>query len=519
MKIGVVGAGYVGLTTAVVLASWGHDVRLVEKDSRRRALLARGEVPFFEPGLQELFRSCLNRLQVFPQLGSAFPDVNLTFLCVGTPPLPDGGADLRQVFHVAEQVARLASRQHLLVLKSTVPPGTAKKVASLYPQRVASNPEFLREGTALKDSLHPDRIIIGADEPAAAEILHQLYLPARAPIFITDPTSAEMIKYASNAFLATKISFINSIANICERVGADVEPVARGMGLDSRIGQAFLGAGLGYGGSCFPKDLMALEKLARSNGYNFRLLRATRLTNAEQRSLVVGKLQQELGDLRGKRVAFWGLTFKAGTDDLRQTPALVIIRALLRRGAEVSAFDPQVTGRPGKSALRPDRGTLSHGLLPQVEGTDSGQKGPPNSRRALPPGRLQRVAGLSSGETDLPKSPKTLPRLVTRPGLRLASDPYQAVEGAGALVIATDWPEFRQVDLTRVYQLMQRGGTPTVKSLPNPPGSESLSRGGAADFCQEGETAGPAPVIIDGRNLLNPTAVREIGFRYRGMGR
>lgn len=429
MKIAVVGAGYVGLTTASVLASWGHVVKLVEKDAQRRTQLEQGEVPFFEPGLAELVRRQLKTpaasgefsLQIFSSLEPVLPAVELTFLCVGTPSRPDGRANLDQVFAVAAQVGKNRRSEHLLVIKSTVPPGTARQVADLYPQRVASNPEFLREGSALADTLHPERIVLGVDRVEDAEILRRLYAPTGSPILVTDPTSAELIKYASNAFLATKISFINSIANLCEKLGADVTRVAQGMGLDSRIGPAFLGAGIGYGGSCFPKDTLALEKLARQVGYNFRLLQATRLTNLEQRLLVIRKLEKELGPLAGKKIALWGLAFKANTDDLRQAPALTITRRLRRKGAQVVAYDPVVAKKP------------------------------------------------LSGKG---------------PGPALVVDPYAATAGAHALVIVTDWAEFSRLDLERVYWSM------------------------AAN-----------PVLIDGRNLLDPARARAIGFRYHGIGR
>jgi UDPglucose 6-dehydrogenase len=342
--IGVIGTGYVGLVTAAGFAELGSDVYCVDIDSEKVARLQRGEVPIYEPGLEELIERNSERLHFSTEIGDALGAARLQFVAVGTPPTYSGDADLSAVHAVADAIP--ASDDHALVMKSTVPCGTGASLVRDFGQQGKSGlgyvscPEFLKEGSAVRDFLHPDRVVVGDTGDWAGDAVVQLYEPLGAPLVRTDVASAEMVKLASNAFLATKISFINEIANVCEETGADVIEVARGMGLDDRIGAKFLQAGIGYGGSCFPKDVEALKQLAGNSGYHFQLLTAVIEVNELQKRRVIGKLQHRLGDLAGKRIALLGLAFKPQTDDMREASSLVLAARLQAAGAEVSAYDP-----------------------------------------------------------------------------------------------------------------------------------------------------------------------------------
>ncbi len=461
-NVGVVGAGYVGLVTAACLAHVGHRVRCLDRDEGRVAGLREGRIPVYEPGLDGLVERGVNagRLSFFGS--ECLPDVvraaDVVFIAVGTPQGEDGSADLSHVAAAARDLGRALAesgrrreRPLVVVNKSTVPVGSGDYVSVLVREgieeaggeakgegagfRVVSNPEFLREGSALYDSLFPDRIVVGTDSRKALEILRALYRPiieqsfptefdprpkVAVPFVITDIVSAEMIKYAANAFLATKISFINEIANLCELVGADVSGVATGIGLDERIGPRFLKAGIGWGGSCFPKDVAALRAVAAEYEYEARLLSAAVEVNERQRKRVIQKLQGDLHTLKGKRVALLGLAFKPNTDDIREAPSLQMARLLASLGARVVGYDPVA----GKAASR------------------------------------------------------------MCPSLKVVFDPYDALKGAHAAVVVTEWDEFRGLDLGRAASLMRE-----------------------------------PKVLVDGRNALDPAAVRSAGIRYRGFGR
>jgi UDPglucose 6-dehydrogenase len=358
--IGILGAGYVGLVTGVCLASLGHRVTIRDIDQAKIDALNAGRAPIHEPGLDDLLAQHRERLAFTLDMAALVRDGRLLFVAVGTPPTHSGDADLSSVRTVIDDLARLgAEPDHTLIMKSTVPPGTGSRLRAELDARglphvgYVSNPEFLREGSAITDFMRPDRIVLGADDPSpdgspatatasSGDRVAALYGPLGAPIVRTSVTSAEMIKYASNAFLATKISFINEIANVCEEVGADVDVVARGMGLDARIGPHFLRAGIGYGGSCFPKDVAALKQVAGNSGYHFQLLTAVVEVNELQKRRVIGKLKKHLDSLEGKIVALLGLTFKPNTDDMRESASLVLAARLLAEGARVRAYDPVV---------------------------------------------------------------------------------------------------------------------------------------------------------------------------------
>jgi len=348
MKLAVIGTGYVGLVSGVCFAELGNEVTCVDNVESKIELLNKGEVPIYEPGLKELIASNTNegRLTFTSDLAAAVNRAEIIIIAVGTPSLPNGEANLTFIEKVAEEIGREIHDYKIVIVKSTVPVGTNEKVAAIIEQYAsvpfdyASVPEFLREGTAVSDTLNPDRIIIGTESERAAQALRELHAPLTDRITVTDVRSAEMIKYASNAFLATKISFINEIANICEKVGANVEEVAGGMGLDHRIGSSFLRAGIGYGGSCFPKDTQALIQIAGHVNYDFKLLKSVVEVNRDQRFNVIHKLETILGDLEGRTIAVWGLAFKPETDDVRDAPAFEIISALLDKGAVVKAYDP-----------------------------------------------------------------------------------------------------------------------------------------------------------------------------------
>ena len=428
-RITVVGVGYVGLTTAACFADLGHSVCGVDVDPAVIEALHRGEVPFFEPGLQEMVVRNLaaGRLRFTSYYAEAVPGSEFAFIAVGTPMAETGEADLTYVRAAAEMIAEHQVEPLLIVNKSTVPIGTADIVSDIVQRttagrpgiRVVSNPEFLREGSAIRDFMEPDRIVLGSADPDAAALVAELYGPLNAPILITSAYSAEMIKYASNAFLATKISFINEVARVCERVGADVKVVAEGMGMDPRVGATFLEAGLGYGGSCLPKDVTALVHTSKAIGAHPQLLSAVMEINNSQPQLLVDKVEAIIGSLSGTTVTVLGLSFKPNTDDMRDAPSLTLIAELQGRGASVRAYDPV--------AMASARGLLST--------------------------------------------------------VAMADDPYSAAEGADALVIATEWSEFRQLDLDRIKKVMKQ------------------------------------PVIVDGRNLYEPDEVRRLGFVYQGVGR
>jgi UDPglucose 6-dehydrogenase len=426
----VIGSGYVGLTTAACLAHLGHQVVCTDVDEGRVALLEQGECPILETGLDNLLREGVagGRLSFAVGSAGAAASSEFIYLCVPTPQGTDGAADLSFIESAAAEIGPVLEPDTVVINKSTVPVGSTRVVERVLGRsdvHVVSNPEFLREGSAVHDFLHPDRIVIGADDQSAAVRMASLYLGVASPIIVTDPASAETIKYASNAFLATKISFVNAIAAVCEAVGADINDVVLGMGYDRRIGHEFLRPGPGWGGSCFPKDSRALVHIAESAGYDFDLLRGVISVNEEQFDRVADRVQAMIGGpLTGVRIAAWGLTFKARTDDLRDSPALAIIQRLLSSGASVVAYDPSI----------PD--------------------GRPDARAAL-----------------------------FLDGVEVAADPYAACQGAEALVVLTEWDEFRWLDFDKV--------------------GESL-----ASKC-----------VVDARNLLDREALRRRGFSYTGVGR
>ncbi|GGG21632.1 UDP-glucose dehydrogenase family protein [Paenibacillus abyssi] len=362
MNIAVIGTGYVGLVSGVCFSDLGNHVTCVDKLKEKVEMLQQGEVPIYEPGLKELIEknSSAGRLKFTTDLPSAVKDADIVIMAVGTPSLPNGEADLSYIMEAAKEVAAAVNSYKVIVTKSTVPVGTNEKIGNLIRSYttesfdIASVPEFLREGSAIRDTLNPDRIVIGTESQLAQDMLVKLHGPLTDNIIFTDVRSAEMIKYASNAFLATKISFINEIANICEKVGADVTRVAEGMGYDKRIGSSFLKAGIGYGGSCFPKDTQALIQIAGHVDYDFKLLKSVVDVNNDQRYNVIRKLESILEDLSGKTIAIWGLAFKPETDDVRDAPAFEIITSLLQRGAKVKAYDPIATANFKKIFDHPD---------------------------------------------------------------------------------------------------------------------------------------------------------------------
>ncbi len=424
MKICIVGSGYVGLVTGACLADFGMQVTGVDKDAAKVAALRRGEIPIYEPGLEAIVRHNMaeGRLQFQTELGPAIEAAQAVFIAVGTPPLPDGSADLSFVRQVAMSIGEHLNGYKVIVTKSTVPIGTGQMIEQIVKQgrgrvhdfAVVSNPEFLREGSAIEDFLHPDRVVIGTRDPRAVEVMLDIYSPlhgAGVPFVTTDVESAELIKYASNGFLATKISFINEVAELCEALGADVEVVARGMGLDQRIGPKFLHPGPGFGGSCFPKDTRAVARIARDHGLDFRIIESVLEVNEATKARMIGKIERAFGGLEGTTVAVLGLSFKPDTDDLRESPALPIIDGLLARGAAVRAFDPA-----SMDAARP--------LLPAVTFCDG---------------------------------------------------PYETAEGADGLVILTEWNLFRKLELDRLRALLKR---PLVVDLRNIYSPEKMAAAG-----------------------------------------
>jgi UDPglucose 6-dehydrogenase len=469
--IGVVGAGYVGLTTAACLAHLGHDVACGDVDVEKLARLSRGDVPILEEGLAELVAEGLRSGRLTFVLGAAGAahEAEFIFLCVPTPQGEDpdgqaGAADLSYVRAAVAEIAPVLRSGSVVVAKSTMPPGSARMLRRWLEATgrcardvgVASNPEFLREGSAVHDFLHPDRIVIGCDEPDVAVRVSTLYKGVRAPVLVTDCASAEMIKYASNCFLATKVSFINAIAVLCESVDADVREVTLGMAYDSRIGFDYLRPGPGFGGSCLPKDTAALIQVAADAGYDFALLRGVVDVNEEQRQRVVRKIARAAGGLDGVRVAVWGLTFKAGTDDLRESPALDVVERLLQAGALVAAYDP-VAGDQAAALLARRR---------DVDLTDA---------------PVELALGARGSPAPAPRP--TVPPRVPLQRLFIAADPYEACRQASVLAVLTEWDEFRFCDLDRVGELMA------------------------------------TPRVVDVRNILDPAALRRRGFHYEGMGR
>ncbi len=418
-RVAIFGAGYVGLVTGACLADLGHEVSVRDVVPEKIDALRRGEVPIYEPGLEELLARNAERLQFTLDVREALHGAEFAFICVNTPPLYSGDADLSRVWTVVDELP--ADTRALVVMKSTVPVGTGEKVRAELDARglalvgYVSNPEFLAEGDAIRDFMRPDRVVVGSFDETDASRVADLYAGIETTVLRTDVASSEMIKLAANAFLTTRVSFINEIANVCELVGADVEDVARGVGLDHRLGPHFLRAGVGWGGSCFGKDVSALKQLAGNSGYHFQLLAAVIEVNELQKRRIVQKLQRHLGRLRGKTVALLGLAFKPNTDDTRDAPSLVLASRLLAEGAEVHAWDP---------VARPE---------------------------------LQ--------------------------GVKMFETPLEAVTGADAAVIVTEWPQLTQLASAEVHAAMRH------------------------------------PLIIDGRNVLDPGTVRAAGFAYEGIGR
>jgi UDPglucose 6-dehydrogenase len=438
MRVSIFGTGYVGLVTGACLAEMGNHVICVDVDAAKVQRLQRGEIPIYEPGLESIVQrnAAAGRLEFTTDAAVAVADAEVVFLAVGTPPDEDGSADLRYVLAVAETIGSLLERPTVIVNKSTVPVGTADLVrdtisAGLAARKasvafdVVSNPEFLKEGAAVEDCLRPDRIIVGTGSERAVAVLRRLYAPFNRNherMVVMDERSAELTKYAANAMLATKISFMNEIANIAERVGADVELVRQGIGADPRIGYHFIYPGTGYGGSCFPKDVQALEHTARSHGYTAQLLEAVEAVNGRQKNKLFELMQRHFGDLRGRTIAVWGLAFKPNTDDMREAPSRRLLQSLWQAGARVRAFDPQAMDE---------------------------------ARRIY-------------GERD---------------DLVLCTSAEDALEGADALAVVTEWKAFRSPDLARIRAALK------------------------------------SPVIFDGRNLYVPSTVEQAGVAYYGMGR
>ncbi|MEX1127222.1 MAG: UDP-glucose/GDP-mannose dehydrogenase family protein [Vicinamibacterales bacterium] len=431
MKIAVVGSGYVGLVAGACLAENGNDVVCVDKDPAKVKKLQRGHIPIYEPGLEELVHRnrTEKRLTFTTNLARAVRASQIIFVAVGTPTGEDGSADLKHVLDVARETARAMNGYKVIVNKSTVPVGTAARVREIirrettHPFSVVSNPEFLKQGAAIDDFMKPDRVVIGAEDPRAADLMKELYAPftrTGAPIMLMDCASAELSKYAANAMLATRISFMNEVANVCEAMGADVDQVRRAVASDSRIGPSFLFPGVGYGGSCFPKDVKAMLRFAQSAKYDFQILKSVEAVNEKQKLRLLEKLRAHFGSLKGKRLAVWGLAFKPRTDDMREAPAVPLINGLLAEGATVQAYDPEAM-------------TVAKGIF--------GSK------------------------------------------VTYAENSYAALTGADALVLVTEWNEFREPNFERMRKVMR------------------------------------APVIFDGRNIYNPEQIRAQGFTYSSIGR
>lgn len=435
MNITVVGTGYVGLVAGVCFAETGHEVVCVDVDEKKVADLREGKVPIYEPGLKDLLQANLKRQRISftTSISEGVESAQVIFIAVGTPQGEDGSADLRHVLAVAGSIGQHMNGPKIIVDKSTVPVGTARRVTEEirkhtdHPFEVVSNPEFLKEGAAIDDFLKPDRVIVGVSSEEAAEIMKELYAPfvrTNNPILVMSVESAEMAKYAANAMLATRISFMNEMARLCDRVGADINSVRVGIGTDARIGMSFLFPGIGYGGSCFPKDVQALIRTARENGLDLKIAGAVEEVNVEQKSVLIEKIDEHYGegDLQGQIVAVWGLAFKPKTDDVREAPAQVICEALLERGARVRVYDPEAMETFRKEFPRSDR-------------------------------------------------------------LEFVETNYEALHGAEALVICTEWGEFQRPNFDRMKELMA------------------------------------SPTVFDGRNIFDPDRMREKGFTYRCIGR
>src|SRR3989338_6843249 len=429
MKIAIVGTGYVGFVTGTCLADLGNEVVCVDIDGEKIKSLNKGIIPIYEPGLDGLVakNKKAGRLEFTSNLKKSIKDSDVIFICVGTAPKENGEADLSYVENVASTIAEAMDSYKIIVEKSTVPVETGEKVAKSIKSYnihkadfdVVSNPEFLREGNAVNDFMHPDRIVIGCESERSRNVMKELYSPLNAPIIFTDIKSAEIIKHASNSFLATKISFINAIANICELAGADIEKVSEGMGFDKRIGRSFLNAGIGYGGSCFPKDVDAFVRIAEKFGNDFRLLKAVQEINNAQRANFMKKIEKALWVVKGKTIGVLGLAFKPNTDDMRLAPSIDIIFQLQKEGAKIKAYDPEAMQKAGQI--------------------------------------FNDIAYFNS--------------------------PYETAAGSDALVILTEWKEFKEIDLKRIKPLMKH------------------------------------PLIIDGRNIYNPEEMRKEGFVYISIGR
>ena len=403
MKIAVVGTGYVGLVAGACLAESGNDVTCVDKDKSKVAMLRRGKVPIYEPGLEELVKrnKAEGRLVFTTELAKAVRAADVIFIAVGTPQGEDGSADLRHVMNVARDIAKAMNGYKVIVNKSTVPVGTAEQVREIvrrettHPFSVVSNPEFLKQGAAIDDFMKPDRVVIGAEDQRATDLMLELYSPftrTGAPIMVMDCASAELTKYAANAMLATRISFMNEVANLCEAVGGDVDHVRKAIGSDTRIGTSFLFPGCGYGGSCFPKDVQAMIRFASDGGYQFKILQSVEEVNKTQKTRLFAKIKKQLGSVKGKTIAVWGLAFKPRTDDMREAPSIPLIEALLAAGAKVQAYDPEAM---------------------KVARTIFGSK------------------------------------------IQYADSSYAALTGADALAIVTEWNEFREPDYVRMRKLMR----------------------------------------------------------------
>ena len=432
MNISVIGTGYVGLVVGTCFAETGNDVVCVDIDEKKVRMLRKGKSPIYEPGLEELLRKNIaeKRLTFTTDIEPAVRTGEVIFLALPTPPSEDGSADLRHVLGVAEVIARTINGYKVIVNKSTVPVGTADKVRDVVSRKakfefdVVSNPEFLKEGAAVNDFMKPDRIVVGSGSPRAIAVMEELYAPfirTGNPVIVMDERSSEMTKYAANAFLATKISFMNEIANLCDRVGADVDMIRKGIGTDPRIGMQFLFAGTGYGGSCFPKDVSALAKTAKEYKYDFRILDSVEWVNKQQRMQFARKIISHFGkNLRGKTIAVWGLSFKPNTDDMREAPSLTVIAELLKQKAVVHGHDPVANDEAKKHF----------------------------------------------GDS-----------------IKYFKNNYDALKGADALVVMTEWNEFRRPDFSKVKSLMK------------------------------------GHVIFDGRNIYSPQALQEMGFSYYGIGR
>ena len=431
MKVAVIGTGYVGLVAGACLAESGNDVVCVDRAAAKVRMLQRGKIPIYEPGLEELVRRNRQegRLSFTTALPKAVGNATIVFIAVGTPQDEDGSADLTHVLDVARGIGRAMKGYTVIVDKSTVPVGTSAQVRDIvsrettHPFSVVSNPEFLKQGAAIEDFMKPDRVVIGAEDPRATELMLELYAPftrTGAPIMVMDCASAELTKYAANAMLATRISFMNEVANLCEAVGADVDHVRKAIGADRRIGPSFLFPGVGYGGSCFPKDVQAMVRFAADGGYDFKILQAVEDVNALQKTRLVAKMRTHFRRLKGRTIAVWGLAFKPRTDDMREAPAIPLIEALLSAGAAVRAYDPEAA-------------TVARGVF---------------------------------GDR-----------------VEYAETNYDALRGADALAIVTEWNEFRRPDFERMRALMR------------------------------------SPVIFDGRNLFTPELMTQHGFTYYSIGR